>query len=582
LESLPAEELGRLSDADLAVAALVKPTLIDELTEAAAASACGGGRGQGGAGGAGALDEVLSAHAAWARLPQAVLAAQPAAFRRAAATLLAWWKLSGHPRLWQLLGRACRPVWLQLLQVQASGVQQQQQQQQQPPLPDAALEALFCDGAPLALARLLAQAPSRLAMRQLLAALPGCATPALAPAVAAAADGQEAAAAADDDDADDNDGWLARGWPSDHELWGGWGGEHSSSSGSSTSAAAAAWRLAMQHPCWREYAAWVLAHTSLQLRAMPPAAASGDAATNAPAGQQQQQQTQQQVAPTQACLPGTQQRPRSAGRPISRADAAQDAADAAALLAWLAAPGDPARQRLIRASLAGCATADTGVQQQQQQDEPEGQCQAGEPDAAAATARAASSLLEAWDAAAAAGGGAWPWWLASLALPLALLQHPAVQLHGCSSQVFGAYFGPQALRGAGSGDNGSSGSSQSGALMHALKAGQARDALRAVSGAAAELLQSEGGDTRSSQAAAGGSQAAGATKRSNKQRTWLAACVRHALVSWPVPLPLAAQGTDAAGDGGRQRPLVARLRLLHAAIERCEAAITNQHTGGSV
>ena len=133
-----------------------------------------------------------------------------APFAQVRDSLLSWWQLSGHPRLWQLLSGACRPAWQLLLapqqeqapaqrQQKRQGVQQQQQQQQQqwPPgvrtaghadggssggsgggaglerLPAACVDLFYCGGAPPQLAQLLLQTPTRAALRQLLAALPG-------------------------------------------------------------------------------------------------------------------------------------------------------------------------------------------------------------------------------------------------------------------------------------------------------------------------------------------------------------------------------------------------------------------------
>jgi hypothetical protein len=262
-------------------------------------------------------------------------------------------------------------------------------------------------------------------------------------------------------------------------------------------------------------------------------------------------------------------------------------------------------------------------------------------------AAAVSSLLAAWLAAGpprcghgdgGSGGceggaraGGLPWWVVTLDLPAALLQHPAVQLAGLGPQVLAAVLpGPpltprQHLAaasesamtdGAGAGSHKQQGPSQQqlcseqrrqqgGAagrssapsprdppegqrLVAAAVRGQALDALEALSGAAAELALIKAlplaQPCASGQAQAGGAARGGGGAR----RSWLAGCVRHVLLSGALPLDggsrgvaaitpgaAGACGTQQAPGGGQQgrSSLVPQLQRLLQAVEACRAAL---------
>lgn len=292
-------------------------------------------------------------------------------------TLLSWWQLSGHPRLWQLLSAACRPAWQLLLappteQRPESGRLPQpdagpRPQRSKPAavpggtqaggsggcgvdmfaerLPSGCVELCFCGGAPLQLAQLLLQTPTRAALRQLLTALPGRAAAANsgpgAGAGAAAAAGSMEGGSMPEQTGNGAAGGCAldldSGWP-DEAAWGlAWecDGQQEARAGRGRGAeVASAWRLAMQHLCWYEYACWVLAHSSLRLRMAPPP----------------QQPRPQQEQPRQP-LPPSQPRGQTQGGGGRRAgpkgggkeDPQGDASAAAELIAWVVAPADPSR-----------------------------------------------------------------------------------------------------------------------------------------------------------------------------------------------------------------------------------------------
>ena len=587
LDALPPRAVAALPDAPLRAALLLRPALLDGWLEAAAAACCGGGA-DGGVqgennGGRCSLAEALAAQPAaswWRRLPP-VLAEQPALMARTATTLLAWWQAGGqHPRLWQLLSTLCAPAWRELLgggepaAAPQSSLPREHSSGRTLPSPECAALLLCGDRALLPLARLLLQTPSRAALRRVLAALRelgalhevpevalvgGGSSPAAADEHAAAGAAAAAVAAMDDDGEEEeepaaaaagpapmdcdwpaDDDWerVARGRPRQQQRR----QQRQEQTQGGSRRALAAWRLVMQRRAWFEYAAWVLAHTSLELLSAGPPTASAAAAMAAAAPSP----SPPEAAPTQT----------AARRGRGRGDAARDAAAAAALIAFVAAPADAAAQGRLCQQLLACAEPRAPSQQQQ----PEQQGQELDESAERA-APPAEALLVAWHRA--SETGAWPWWVAGVALPLALLQHPAVQLSGGGPALLAS-----CLDG-GSGNTPPAASTPSVArqLLRDVRHGQALDALGALSEAALELLQGEVRSalgTQQQQQPAGGAAAA--------KRSWLAACTRHALLSADAGGGEAAAAPSAPTQAPRA-PLAGRLRLLLAAVQRCLAEL---------
>jgi len=549
------------------------------------------------------LSQALANCPAWHHMPE-VLATQPALFSQVASSLLHWWQLSGHPRLWQLLSATCRPAWRRL--VPAAGASAATDW-----LPASCVPLLYCPGAPVELPQLLLQTPSRAALRQLLSVLPGLFDSSSGGGAGADADGEDAGmheAAADqmhaDVEAASDQHALSSSWPAEDEWGLAWDGDAPQHGQHATGSLQAAWRLVMQHRCWYEYATWLLAHSSLVLRfnaagagSQPQEAGAAAAATRKPQQTQQQQQQQQQ------------QMPRPGG---GRADALQDAAAAAAFVAWLAAPGCEDQQRVWVGQLLACATAAASAAPPptDPSSSPEqAETVASEPQPLAAVA---DSLLASWQTASSSSSSivaAWPWWLAGVDLPLALLRHPVLQLQGYGPVLLSAYQSAaahhhpqqqQQQQVVGSVQQQPVPPEQQ--LLLSVKRGQAVDALESLSAAALEMIQTEVAQALGGKP--GGVSSSGSTqvKRStppltqqqpNEQqqqskankRSWLAACVRHVLVSGVLPL---GDGNRAA-EGGvgtqqqaqpctqqkqPQRPtLVLRLRNLLTAVQSCHEAL---------
>jgi hypothetical protein len=312
-------------------------------------------------------------------------------------SLLNWWQLSGHPRLWQLLSRTCSPVWqILLLQAplaslgagEAGAAQPQDQPTQAGPaqqasartgagssssrvagtLPPGCVALCYCGGAPLDLARLLAQTPTRAALRQLLAALPGRCRHSGVDSRGGSGGGSGEASGGGDGSGDGLDcvgagggrasgrpsliqgahagavggcgvsgGGDGGGWPSEAEWSLGWVEEEGADHAEAAEAVLAAWRLVMQHRSWYEYAAWLLAHSSMRLLTASPAAAAAA-------------QQSYRLAPSQPAGPTREQQRQPAPRAALRDDALRDASSAADLLAWIVAPADPGRCALYQPS----------------------------------------------------------------------------------------------------------------------------------------------------------------------------------------------------------------------------------------
>ncbi|GBF87713.1 hypothetical protein Rsub_00424 [Raphidocelis subcapitata] len=626
LECLSSEDLGSLPRDAFSAALLLQPALLDRLTEGVARAACGSDA---------PASEALRGRAEWRHVP-AVLAEQPALLQRFTLTLLSWWQLSGHPRLWLLLSATCRPAWQLLLpaaegggeaaatQLQPPNHHQQQEQQQQQhlgPLPWEGVRLLCCAGAPLGLARLLLATPTRATLRQLLAALPGRGDG--GDSSGGGGGGAERSPCRSPSGADNN------AWPSEDEWCLSWGGAQPARQSWEGAAeqqpqqrqrdeVTAAWRLAMQHRCWYEYAVWLLAHSSLRVLLLAPPAQllAGASKEQQPATQQQQQQQQQQAPPgTQQPQGGRQQQGAAAGSG-GRDDALKDAALAAEFVAWMVAPARAERQHALCQQFLGCIDAAAGTT-------------AASATAAAVTtdavaspspaAAAVNALLAAWRGASggsgsgAGGGVRWPWWLAGVDLPAALLQHPSVLLSGHGPMLLTAAAAPQPPRGGGSGGSSGGGGAVQGSgaqLLEQTALGGARDALEALSAAVLELLQpaaavappggggsgagsggaSAGAAAAPSQhpgrppqpqhhSAGGDGRGAPAARGSRARRSWLAGCVRHVLTSGGLPLgegssqPQQAQA-QGQGQAAAQRLLVLRLRQLLAAVQACQDVLT--------
>jgi hypothetical protein len=217
------------------------------------------------------------------------------------------------------------------------------------------------------------------------------------------------------------------------------------------------------------------------------------------------------------------------------------------------------------------------------------------------------------------GGGRWPWWAVAVDLPAALLRHPAVQLAGLGPGVVAAALGePWSSSAGGTGPGAANpGASQQqqekqdgeAAAVEAaagdvrqltarpsvaeateeqrafacLLLGQALDTLEALSEAAVELGPSKAAPAARGGGSGGGSRgggAAGATRRS-----WLAGCVRHVLLAWPlgpgdgggggggVGSPAATQQPPVGGCQPARRALGPHLQRLLAAAQACRAAL---------
>jgi hypothetical protein len=407
---------------------------------------------------------------------------------------------------------------------------------------------------------------------------------------------------------------------------------------------AAAWRLVMQHRCWYEYAVWLLVHSSLRVLLAPPAHKSPGASP--PQQLQQQQQQQQQQAPATQQPSGTRQQ-LGAASGSGRDDALRDAALAAEFVAWMVAPScaerwafcllwgrlhqgvqgslqeasrpppvvaavltvvfpSPPRQGTCAEQLLGCIDAAASA------------AAADTSDTAATTpapgtsalpaAAAADALLAAWSASrggANSGSGAcWPWWLGSVDLPAALLQHPSVLLSGLGPALLAAAAAERQGATAAAGiDAGSAGALRGSGvqLLEQTVLGGARDALEAVSAAVLELLQpaaakapaggsGSGGASAGAAPApslrpnpqqpqqpqllnAGGPTQAAQAARARTRRSWLAGCVRHVLTAGGLPLGEgSSQPQPAAAGSGAGRVLASRLRQLLAAAQACQDA----------
>jgi hypothetical protein len=272
-------------------------------------------------------------------------------------------------------------------------------------------------------------------------------------------------------------------------------------------------------------------------------------------------------------------------------------------------------------------------QQQQQEEEENVPPPAAQAPASLPVSQAAGRLLGSWQAAAAAGGGEWPWWLAGADLPLALLQHPAVQLQGHGPRLLEAWLAPEGQADAGraprradpgagrggplqeqrwgvGGSQGAGGAGPAGPLppeqraLARLKAGAALDALGALTEAALQLLHAEvaqalGGSQDGGKPGAVGRQAAASTppggsggsvarrgssggggvqpaQRSRGQRRgWLASCVRHAMTAGATggSKHTTPEQQQPPPQQQQQPPLVARLRALVDAVQACRQVV---------